>query len=311
MSRGAAQPGQAPFGVPLILCLTQRGRRVGRGAPCPDLHCLLAARGADLTTEADSGYTPMDLAVALGHKKGKCPLCAWQGALPSLPGKLPGNSQLPALLGAFFDLPPQLPSLPCRENRAREIKTGLVPFAPPPNQRCAGDRAGPGRMGTGPWRKGFSRLPLENGRKMVTGSCPQRYWLLTGLASLGFTSLPSVSPTGYRKSHPQAISEKGGGVTRRLVLRCCSTSASPGRRRALLWDQRRPEMGSGAMPQARSTGRRLGTACPRWVCASPGGWRGHGASRPGTLIPQGSCISALSRLGCFTRACIQVLHCWK
>ncbi|NXA65068.1 RFXK protein, partial [Mohoua ochrocephala] len=30
------------------------------------------ARGADLTEEADSGYTPMDLAVALGHKKGKC-----------------------------------------------------------------------------------------------------------------------------------------------------------------------------------------------------------------------------------------------
>ncbi|NXB00942.1 RFXK protein, partial [Cnemophilus loriae] len=29
--------------------------------------------GADLTEEADSGYTPMDLAVALGHKKGKYP----------------------------------------------------------------------------------------------------------------------------------------------------------------------------------------------------------------------------------------------
>nr|XP_032656993.1 DNA-binding protein RFXANK isoform X2 [Chelonoidis abingdonii] len=29
----------------------------------------LLAHGADLTTEADSGYTPMDLAVALGHKK--------------------------------------------------------------------------------------------------------------------------------------------------------------------------------------------------------------------------------------------------
>ncbi|KAM8795051.1 DNA-binding protein RFXANK [Eudromia elegans] len=40
----------------------------------------LLARGADLTTEADSGYTPMDLAVALGHKKGKCPLRAWQRA---------------------------------------------------------------------------------------------------------------------------------------------------------------------------------------------------------------------------------------
>ncbi|NWS32232.1 RFXK protein, partial [Polioptila caerulea] len=31
------------------------------------------ACGADLTEEADSGYTPMDLAVALGHKKGKWP----------------------------------------------------------------------------------------------------------------------------------------------------------------------------------------------------------------------------------------------
>uniref|UniRef100_A0A8C3UDM8 Regulatory factor X associated ankyrin containing protein n=1 Tax=Catharus ustulatus TaxID=91951 RepID=A0A8C3UDM8_CATUS len=29
----------------------------------------LLAGGADLTEEADSGYTPMDLAVALGHKK--------------------------------------------------------------------------------------------------------------------------------------------------------------------------------------------------------------------------------------------------
>ncbi|XP_031195938.1 DNA-binding protein RFXANK isoform X3 [Mastomys coucha] len=29
----------------------------------------LLARGADLTTEADSGYTPMDLAVALGYRK--------------------------------------------------------------------------------------------------------------------------------------------------------------------------------------------------------------------------------------------------
>nr|XP_033810332.1 DNA-binding protein RFXANK isoform X2 [Geotrypetes seraphini] len=29
----------------------------------------LLAQGADLTTEADSGYTPMDLAVALGHRK--------------------------------------------------------------------------------------------------------------------------------------------------------------------------------------------------------------------------------------------------
>ncbi|XP_035204066.1 DNA-binding protein RFXANK isoform X1 [Oxyura jamaicensis] len=33
------------------------------------LELWLVARGADLTTEADSGYTPMDLAVALGHKK--------------------------------------------------------------------------------------------------------------------------------------------------------------------------------------------------------------------------------------------------
>jgi hypothetical protein len=42
--------------------------------PCHELisECpfLFTARGADLTTEADSGYTPMDLAVALGYRKG-------------------------------------------------------------------------------------------------------------------------------------------------------------------------------------------------------------------------------------------------
>uniref|UniRef100_A0A8C3UAN5 Regulatory factor X associated ankyrin containing protein n=1 Tax=Catharus ustulatus TaxID=91951 RepID=A0A8C3UAN5_CATUS len=37
----------------------------------------LLAGGADLTEEADSGYTPMDLAVALGHKKGKCGSQKW------------------------------------------------------------------------------------------------------------------------------------------------------------------------------------------------------------------------------------------
>ena len=30
----------------------------------------LSDKGADLTMEADSGYSPMALAVALGHKKG-------------------------------------------------------------------------------------------------------------------------------------------------------------------------------------------------------------------------------------------------
>ncbi|PIO32853.1 hypothetical protein AB205_0133030 [Aquarana catesbeiana] len=30
---------------------------------------VLLERGSDITMEADSGYTPMDLAVALGHKK--------------------------------------------------------------------------------------------------------------------------------------------------------------------------------------------------------------------------------------------------
>lgn len=44
-----------------------RAPYAGPGSP----ECLLfAARGADLTTEADSGYTPMDLAVALGFRKG-------------------------------------------------------------------------------------------------------------------------------------------------------------------------------------------------------------------------------------------------
>lgn len=34
-------------------------------------YCHIPASGADLTFEADSGYNPMDLAVALGHKEGK------------------------------------------------------------------------------------------------------------------------------------------------------------------------------------------------------------------------------------------------
>lgn len=40
------------------------------GAPASECLFLFTARGADLTTEADSGYTPMDLAVALGYRKG-------------------------------------------------------------------------------------------------------------------------------------------------------------------------------------------------------------------------------------------------
>lgn len=31
--------------------------------------CSLAANGADMTIESDSGYSPMALALALGHKK--------------------------------------------------------------------------------------------------------------------------------------------------------------------------------------------------------------------------------------------------
>lgn len=31
-----------------------------------------AANGADMTIESDTGYTPMALAVALGHKKSMC-----------------------------------------------------------------------------------------------------------------------------------------------------------------------------------------------------------------------------------------------
>lgn len=62
-------------------CPRSHGQRVYRRAlwghlspavPKPCTQCLFcfAARGADLTTEADSGYTPMDLAVALGFRKG-------------------------------------------------------------------------------------------------------------------------------------------------------------------------------------------------------------------------------------------------
>lgn len=32
-------------------------------------YCTLSAKGADMTIESDSGYSPMALAVALGHKK--------------------------------------------------------------------------------------------------------------------------------------------------------------------------------------------------------------------------------------------------
>lgn len=100
------------------------------GVLCPDFHCLLAARGADLTTEADSGYTPMDLAVALGYKKGKCPLHAWHRAPSSLPEKPPGNSQLPALPGALFlTFQHSFLTVPCRET-AGEIKMGPIPLFP-------------------------------------------------------------------------------------------------------------------------------------------------------------------------------------
>lgn len=102
MSRGAAQPGGALFGGLLTLHRPQRGRRASRGTLCPDCHCLLAARGADLTTEADSGYTPMDLAVALGHKKGKCPFHTWQGALTSLLSDPTGSSQPSSGLSLTF-----------------------------------------------------------------------------------------------------------------------------------------------------------------------------------------------------------------
>ncbi|KAG9350630.1 hypothetical protein JZ751_024519 [Albula glossodonta] len=47
-------------GTPLLYAV--RGNHV----KCVD---TLLAGGADLTVEADSGYSPMDLAVALGHKK--------------------------------------------------------------------------------------------------------------------------------------------------------------------------------------------------------------------------------------------------
>lgn len=157
------------------------------GVLCPDFHCLLAARGADLTTEADSGYTPMDLAVALGYKKGKCPLHAWHRAPSSLPEKPPGNSQLPALPGALFlTFQHSFLTVPCRET-AGEIKMGPIPLFPPP----PGSRAGTGEISV-------FHLPARN-QKPDRESYPQRYCLLTALASLGFISLlsPFISPTGY------------------------------------------------------------------------------------------------------------------
>lgn len=67
-------------------------------APDPECLFLFTARGADLTTEADSGYTPMDLAVALGYRKGGLRGCGWGAAeghrvSPSLPD--PGSKHGP------------------------------------------------------------------------------------------------------------------------------------------------------------------------------------------------------------------------
>ncbi|NXX24681.1 RFXK protein, partial [Nicator chloris] len=65
------------------------------------------ACGADLTEEADSGYTPMDLAVALGHKKGKCYRESHPEAVPEQEEEEPGttlqarrNPGIPSLCGS-------------------------------------------------------------------------------------------------------------------------------------------------------------------------------------------------------------------
>lgn len=49
----------------------------GHSSPKSPSLFLFTARGADLTTEADSGYTPMDLAVALGYRKGGLEIREW------------------------------------------------------------------------------------------------------------------------------------------------------------------------------------------------------------------------------------------
>lgn len=67
-TRATSRPGTSSLGI--------TGSPESR-APFWDPSSLLqhllcfVARGADLTTEADSGYTPMDLAVALGYRKGQ------------------------------------------------------------------------------------------------------------------------------------------------------------------------------------------------------------------------------------------------
>lgn len=68
-----SRPGAASLGItgPPKSCAPFRAPGPQGGEhPLQHLLCF-TARGADLTTEADSGYTPMDLAVALGYRKGQ------------------------------------------------------------------------------------------------------------------------------------------------------------------------------------------------------------------------------------------------
>ncbi|KAM6041340.1 DNA-binding protein RFXANK [Chlamydotis macqueenii] len=142
---------------------------------------------------------------------------------------------------------------------------------------------------------------------------------LTTEADSGYTPMDLAvalgHKKGYRKSHPQAISEEGAGVTRRLVLRCCGTSASPGRRRALLRDRHgltQPSRnGQRRDASSKECAGEPGNCLPGWICASLGRRHGRSALSPGTLVPRGSCVPALSRLGCFACACVQVSRYWK
>lgn len=67
-----SRPGAASLGItgPPKSCAPFRAPGPQGEHPLQHLLCF-TARGADLTTEADSGYTPMDLAVALGYRKGQ------------------------------------------------------------------------------------------------------------------------------------------------------------------------------------------------------------------------------------------------
>ncbi|XP_037673959.1 DNA-binding protein RFXANK isoform X2 [Choloepus didactylus] len=123
----------------------------------------LLAWGADLTTEADSGYTPMDLAVALGYRKGlrarrpRGKDTGWWGPSSHLPPACPVSSAT----GDREPHPQTVPGQPCaRRPRVTATCWGLSYSG---NQRVDPE---PGGLGTG--FKGGSHFPTAGRRSGQT-----------------------------------------------------------------------------------------------------------------------------------------------